>query len=139
LAAQELHPEGEIFGHCERRFQGVLMAEVVQLFGEGEVRIAATKGERAAGWPHQPGDKAKQRGLARPIGAGDDEGLARAEPKPPPQKHRPPAPAAPEIGPSKPHQIPSPPPRWSRPYRPRPGRKGGAAGHQKLAISYPCC
>src|SRR5262249_27878748 len=128
LAAQELHPEGEIFAHCERRFQGVLMAEVVRLFGEGEAGTAATKGERAAGWPHQPGDKAKQRGLARPIGAGDDEGLARAEPEAHARKHLPAAPAAREIGRFKPHQIPSPPPAGPVPTCPAQGARATRRG-----------
>ena len=57
------------------------MADIVGLFADGQLRIAALEFKPPRIRPDQARDQPKQRGLAHAIGAGDQQGLAGAERK----------------------------------------------------------
>ena len=72
-------PRREIFGHRQRGLQRVLMAEIVGLFADAGIRIAARERQAARGSPHQAGDQPQQRGLAGAVRPPHQQGLARGE------------------------------------------------------------
>ena len=86
-------PEFEILDHRKRGFERVLMAEIMRLFADAAVRVAAGERQRAAFDPQQPRDHAQQRGFARAIAAGHRQRLVRTRAQNEPGKDL--APAAP--------------------------------------------
>ncbi len=53
--------------NAQRRLQRVAMAEIMGLFGQGQLRLAALQLDRSAGRHQQARDQAQQRGLAGSI------------------------------------------------------------------------
>ena len=64
LAADEIAPERQVFDNAERRFQRIAMAEVVGLFGQCQLGLAALQSDRSGGRDQQARDQPQQRGLA---------------------------------------------------------------------------
>ncbi|MFK4490453.1 hypothetical protein ABIA45_005531 [Bradyrhizobium sp. USDA 336] len=64
LAAEKISPKRQVFGHAQRRLQGVAMAEIVALLRQGQLAIAPLQRDRPAGRNEQARDQPQQRGLA---------------------------------------------------------------------------
>jgi len=75
--AEEFGPKLQILRNGQGRLQRVLMAEIVGLLRNGQLRVAALQREPAVGNPDQTHDGAQQRGLTRAIAAGHRQNLAR--------------------------------------------------------------
>ena len=76
LGAQKSGPKSQVFGDRQRRFQGVQVAEIVRLLGDGQFRIAAFQAELALGEADQADDGAQQRRFPGAVAAGDRQSLA---------------------------------------------------------------
>src|SRR5215469_2734871 len=126
-AAEETRPEIEVFPYRERRLQCVLMAEIVRLLADGELQITAVELEPSLLRPHQARDQAKQRGFAHAIGAGHQQGLARANGKAQAAEDLAAPPDAGKVGPDEPHHLPTPGALGCR-RNPAAGRAALAAG-----------
>jgi len=67
--------------HRQRGLERVLVAHIVGVFADGQLRIAALEFKPSRIHPDQARDQAKERGLAHAIGAGDEQGFAGVERK----------------------------------------------------------
>ena len=77
----------EVFRDRQGRLQRVLVAEIVGLLGEGQLRVAAGRAPAAPpADPDQAGDHAQQRGFAGAVAAGDQQRLAAGDRKTKPGK-----------------------------------------------------
>src|SRR6185295_11627375 len=76
LAAQKIPPECQVFHHAQRRLQRVAVAEIMRLFGQGQLTVAAVEIDRSAGDREQAGNLPQQRGFTGAVGAGDGQRLA---------------------------------------------------------------
>ena len=66
----------EIFQNGERRFDSILMAEIMRLFLWQQIRQPAVQLHCAGCKRDQPGKRSEQRRLADAVGAGDNKGLS---------------------------------------------------------------
>src|SRR6516165_2375162 len=69
-AAQKRDPKTQVLGDRKRWFHGVLVAEVMRLFGDAQLGIAAVEPKPATGWSDEAGEEPQQRRLDRAIAAG---------------------------------------------------------------------
>jgi hypothetical protein len=74
-STQKLGPEIQVLRHGQRGFERVEVRQVMRLFGKDHVRPSTLKPDRAFARPQQSGDDPQQRGLARPVRAGQHQGL----------------------------------------------------------------
>ncbi len=74
-AAQELGPERQVLRHGQRRFERVEVRQVMRLLAKHRIRPGAIETDFAFARPQQTGDDAQQGGLARPVRAGQHQGL----------------------------------------------------------------
>ena len=64
LTAEKLPPENKVFDHAERGLEGVAVAEIMGLFGQGQLGLGVLQQNRASGDRKQARDHPQQRGLA---------------------------------------------------------------------------
>src|SRR6185369_5087834 len=76
-AAEKIPPEREVFEHAQRRLQRIAMAEIVGLFRQRQLGLAAFQPDRPACRHQEARDQAQQRGLAGAVRADHGENLAR--------------------------------------------------------------
>ena len=79
LPTEEICPERQILAHRQRGLERILVAQIVGVLADGQLGVAALEHELSRVRPDQARDQAKQRGLARAVGAGDEQGLAGIE------------------------------------------------------------
>src|SRR5262245_10717745 len=103
LAAQEISPEGKVFQHRQCRLQRVAMAEIVRLFAESQLGVAAGNLDRPACGVQQARNQPQQRGFSRAIGTGDGQRLARNALEIEAGKHLPAAPHTSQTASREPH------------------------------------
>src|SRR6185312_9414862 len=103
-AAEITGPEFEVFRDRQRRLQGVLVAEVMGLFGNGLFRVTPYAGEVTGGCANQAGDDSQQGGFAGAVAAADLQGLSRSHGEIEPGKHVTAAADAAEVFGLKPHR-----------------------------------
>src|SRR5450631_467953 len=89
LAAEKVAPEGEVLHHAQRRLLRIAVAEIMRLFGQGELGIAALDGNAAAARGQQARDQPQQRGLARAVAPRHRQRLAAGDGEIEPGKHLP--------------------------------------------------
>ena len=106
VATEKIPPEGEVFLNAQGRLQRVAMAEIMRLFGQGQLTLAAFQGDRSAGRREQARDQAKQRSLARSVRAGDGQNFAGGSLKIEVEKHLAAAAHTSEIASREPHFVP---------------------------------
>src|SRR5262249_35680304 len=107
-AAQKRRPETEIFSHRQRRLQRVLVAEVMGMLTDAQLRITVLELELTLLRPHHARHHAQQRGFARPIAPRHHERFAGLDGKGEATEDLAAPSDASEIGSSEPHQ-PRPP------------------------------
>ncbi len=76
--SEEVAGESEILLRRERGLEGIAMAHIVQALGQGAL-AGILQQNHAAGWVQAPGQDVEEGGLARPVAAGDHQGLAGQE------------------------------------------------------------
>src|SRR5438105_7524126 len=81
VASKEGGPKLQVLQHRERRLHRVLMAEIMHLLGDAELRIAPFEPKPAADRPDQSSDDPQQRGLPRAVTAGDGQKRAGSDVK----------------------------------------------------------
>src|SRR5262249_5060720 len=90
-------PEREVLLHRQGRLEGVAVAEVVRLLGQGRIRGPASQLQAALGRFQEPGDQAQKCGLSGAIAARDGKHLAAGDGKIDPLEHLAAAPHAAKV------------------------------------------
>ena len=109
VAAEKIPPERQVLQHAQRRLQRVAMAEIVRLFGQRQLGLAAFQIDRSGRRHEQARDQPQQRGFAGSVGAGDGQRLAGGGLEIEAGKHLAAAPHTPDTASREPHFAPSQP------------------------------
>jgi hypothetical protein len=95
--AEKVGPKLQVLENRKRWFHGVLVTEIVRLFGDSQFGIAAVEPKPPALWSNKAADNPQERRFPRAIAAGHGQGLAPFQPKADAGKDLPAAAAAGQI------------------------------------------
>ena len=105
-------PKRKVLADRKRRFHGILVAEIVRLFGDAKFRIAPLELKTAGRGSNEPGHEPQQGGFPRAIATGDGQGFPGADRKADAREDIPAAAVTGQFGSGQAHRpIPGPPDR----------------------------